>query len=291
MTERIEGGLRSKGRFYKKSEPGMPLVSIITVVRNGIKHLEQAIQSVLNQTYDNIEYIIIDGGSTDGTLDIIHSYDNQIAYWVSEPDEGISDAFNKGIANSAGNIIGIVNADDWLSENQIETGVMALVQSSADFVFGNLLFHDSNGEIKYKMYGDPDYANIITSKMPYLCHPTVLAKRAAYEKIGLFDVKLNIAMDYEWLLRLHKQGGKGMYVKNLTGHMRVLGASDISYLKALGEVRKITIRYGQSVIKADMLYLFRIAKGTIRRSLEKWLPNWFYNRIRGLVNRHYSIDL
>jgi len=197
---------------------------------------------VLTQTYDNIEYIIIDGGSKDGTLDVIRKYEDRIDYWMSEPDKGISDAFNKGIALSSGSIIGILNADDWLSENQIELGVNALNMSSAEFCFGNLLFHDHTGAIRYRIDGDPGYMKVIHSKMPNLCHPTVLVRRTAYERIGLFDSNVRFAMDYEWLLRLHKQGGKGIYVQNLDGHMRVHGTSDISHIKALNEVRQISIR-------------------------------------------------
>ena len=283
--ERIEGGLRTCGIFQRESAMDRPLVSIITVAFNAESTIEQTIRSVLRQTYDNVEYIIVDGNSSDRTLDIIRTYDDQIDYWMSEPDEGISDAFNKGIAQSIGTIIGIINADDWLSENQIELGVKALHESPADFVFGNLLFHDCNGEVKYKMYGDPGYTNIISSKMPDLRHPTVLVKRVAYERIGLFDADFCFAMDYEWLLRLHKQGGKGKYVKNLTGHMRASGVSDISYVQALKEVRKIAIRYGQSKIKANLLYLFRVAKSTTRRSLEKRMPNKFYHKLRKIVNK------
>ena len=91
-----EGGLRTKG-YFKKSYDDKPLISIITVVFNGERYLEQTIQSVIDQTYDNVEYIIIDGGSTDGTLDIIKKYEDKIDYWVSEKDNGIYDAMNKGI--------------------------------------------------------------------------------------------------------------------------------------------------------------------------------------------------
>ena len=97
-----------------------PLVSIVTIVYNGEKHLEQTIQSVLNQTYSNIEYIIIDGGSKDNTINIIEKYSDRLAYWISEKDNGISDAFNKGIAKSTGEIVGLINADDWYDFDAIK---------------------------------------------------------------------------------------------------------------------------------------------------------------------------
>ena len=113
-SPRIEGGLRTKGKFHKKSEPGRPLVSIITPVRNGDKYLEQTVQSVLAQTYDNVEYIIVDGASTDGTLAIIRKYESQIAYWVSEPDEGPNDAGNKAQNIASGDYALYLCADDYL---------------------------------------------------------------------------------------------------------------------------------------------------------------------------------
>jgi len=117
MTERTAGGLRTNGLFHKKSNPDHPLVSIITVVRNGEKYLEQTIKSVIYQTYDNVEYIIIDGGSTDGTLDIIRKYDDKIAYWVSEPDDGLYDAMNKGSNIASGDYALYLNAGDYFYQN------------------------------------------------------------------------------------------------------------------------------------------------------------------------------
>lgn len=97
-----------------------PLISIITVVYNGEKYLEQTIQSVINQTYKNIEYIVIDGGSTDGTLDIIKKYEEHISYWVSESDKGLYDAMNKGIGVAKGELIGMINSDDWYELEAVE---------------------------------------------------------------------------------------------------------------------------------------------------------------------------
>ena len=287
----IQGGKRIAKTFHNHSESERPLVSIITVVLNNEETIEQTIKSVINQTYSNIEYIIIDGGSTDGTLDIIRNYDDQIAYWLSEPDKGISDAFNKGIRLSTGEFIGILNADDWLSKDQVGNGVKALKNSSADFVFGDLLFHNSDGMVIYRINGDANYANIIHSKMPELCHPTVLARRQAFEQIGLFETQYRYAMDYEWLLRLHVHGRFGIYAKGIIGHMRVGGISDKSYLRALKEVRDIAIHYGQNRVIAYYFYIYRIIKGNVRRILENLIPKSLYHRIRRIINRRYSSNI
>jgi glycosyltransferase involved in cell wall biosynthesis len=108
-----EGGIRTRG-YIKSSEKSIPLISVVTVVRNGKKHLERAIQSVINQTYDNVEYIIIDGASSDGSLDIIKKYEGVLDYWVSEPDQGVYDAMNKGISLFRGDYILFLGCDDVL---------------------------------------------------------------------------------------------------------------------------------------------------------------------------------
>jgi glycosyltransferase involved in cell wall biosynthesis len=263
------------------------LVSIVTAVYNGGRFLEQAIESVRSQTYPNIEYTVIDGGSTDRTLEIIRKCEPHIALWVSEPDRGISDAFNKGIAASHGELIGLLNADDWLSPDQIARGVSALADPSFDFAFGDLQFHDEGGAATFVMSGDPDYASSIRSRMPELSHPTVLARRSAYERVGLFDTTLRYAMDYEWLLRLHVSGGRGRYVPGLLGHMRLGGASDAAFIDALREVRTSAMRYGQPALWAHSLFGLRVAKAAAGRCLERWAPRLVYHLARGLMNPRY----
>src|SRR6185369_14725253 len=113
-----------------------PLVSIITVAYNAYPFIEKTIQSVLSQTYSPIEYIIIDGGSTDYTVDIIKGYSNRIAYWSSEKDNGISEAFNKGLSKATGDIIGIINADDWYENDTVERVVYDF--GNADILYGDL---------------------------------------------------------------------------------------------------------------------------------------------------------
>ncbi len=263
-------------------------VSVITVVRNARHSLERTIRSVLAQTYASIEYIVIDGASTDGTLDVIRQYDDRIAYWVSEPDKGISDAFNKGIRAATGEYIALLNADDWMSDDQVAAGVAALQASSADYVFGDLLLHDTNGRILYRIKGDPEYKRVIQSKMPEVNHPTVLARRSIYDRVGLFDLGYHYAMDYEWVLRVHAQGGTGLYVEGIAGHMGLGGASDASFRKAVREVRDIAVRYGRNRMVAEIEYRYRIIKGEGRRLLERSLPQPLFDRLRTLFNPRYA---
>ena len=265
-----------------------PVVSIITAVKNSASCLERTIESVLGQSYVPIEYIIIDGGSTDGTVDIIRRYEDKITSWVSEPDKGISDAFNKGICAATGEFIALLNADDWLSEDQVATGVSALQGSQADYVFGDLLLHDAGGRVLYRIKGDPDYTRIIRSKMPEVNHPTVLARKSIYDRAGLFDLGYRYAMDYEWVLRVHAQGGTGLYVPAIAGHMGLGGASDASFRKAVKEVRDIAVRYGRNRMMAEFEYRYRVIKGAGRRLLERSLPQSLFDRLRTLFNPRYA---
>jgi glycosyltransferase involved in cell wall biosynthesis len=281
-----EGGLRTKG-YFKKSFEGKPLISVITVVLNGREHLEQTIQSVLNQTYDNVEYIIIDGGSTDGTLNVIKKYENAIDYWMSEPDDGISDAFNKGIMLSQGDYIGLLNACDWLSEGQLKIAGEKLHQSPYDFIFGDLIYCDLSANPKYRNKGDPTYAKKIRRVMPAINHPTVLARRSIFQKLGGFDIQYRIAMDYEWFLRVHTNGIIGVYEPRLVANMSLSGVSDVNFAEGFLEVRDISIKYGYPAILAWSLYYYRVVKGRMRRCLETMLPVKYMQKLRMMVNPLY----
>ena len=263
-------------------------VSLITVVMNGGAAFERAAESVFAQTYEPIDYIIIDGGSSDGTIDIIKSHADRLAYWISEPDRGISHAFNKGVAAATGTYVGIVNADDWLEPDQIEKAVLALEREEADFIFGDLAYHSPDGALLHVMRGDPDYASVIKSRMPALNHPTMLAKRTLFDLIGSFDERYQIAMDYDWVLRAHLAGRLGSYAPGLLGHMTLDGVSDRRFIDGLAEVGRIAQHHGQSRAKAWPLFGFRVAKGMAQRLLHRHAPAHLYDSLRRWVNPQYQ---
>jgi glycosyltransferase involved in cell wall biosynthesis len=273
------------------AEAARPLVSIVTVALNRAASIGRTIESVLGQVYRPIEYVVIDGGSQDGTVEVIGRYADRLGYWVSEPDRGISDAFNKGLARATGAVIGLVNADDWLAPEQIATGVAALQRGGADFVFGDLVYHAEDGRSLFRIRGDPDYARAIGRGMPDVNHPTLLARRAVYERVGGFDPDLRFAMDYDWLLRAHRAGFRGRYEPALVGHMTLEGVSDRRFRLAFAEVREIAIRHGQPRLSAWGLYGFRLAKGGTRRLLERLLPTGMHERMRRRVNRQFTPEL
>lgn len=264
-----------------------PLLSVVTTVRNGARTLPHTLESIRAQNFPGLEYIIADAGSTDGTLDIIRTNGDIVSHWQSEPDKGISDGFNKGIALSRGKYVTILNADDWLSPGQLALGVETLEETGADFVFGDLVYHDAEGRPLYRMAGESDYARRIGHVMPALNHPTVIVRRNAYERFGLFDLTLRLAMDYDLLLRLHRGGCRGVHDPRMIGHMTLEGASDTQSRKGLAEVRDISIRHGASVPSAWTRYLFRIVKGDTRRLLDRLLHPALANSIRRRINRQF----
>ena len=206
-NEKIEGGLRTRGAVHKKSEPGKPLISIITVVRNGEKYLDQTIQSVLNQTYENIEHIIIDGASTDGTLDIIRKHENQIAYWISEPDRGMYDAINKGIHISLGGIIATLNSDDMYLDKNVIAAVVEYCTRFPDTngVYGDMIRLYPDGKVRYKKLFQVNYKQLLISqRCTFVPHPTLFLKRKCFDEIGVYNSSYRYASDYDFILRCLK---------------------------------------------------------------------------------------
>jgi glycosyltransferase involved in cell wall biosynthesis len=203
--------LQNKIRLYVSSQSSqityLPLITVITVVLNGEKTLEETIKSVINQTYPNVEYIIIDGGSTDGTLDIIKKYEDYIDYWVSEPDKGIYDAMNKGVVVASGQWINFMNAGDkFFNDNTIffiYQNVKSL-NSNYDIVYGKVEIINEKGEIE-AIYGlnEKDSLKKLKKYMS-IPHQSTFYRLEFFKKTGKYDNDFKIAGDYEILLRSYK---------------------------------------------------------------------------------------
>lgn len=177
-------------------------VSIITTVFNNRDTIESAVQSVLGQNYPNIEYIIVDGGSNDGTIDIINKYKDRVAKFISEKDKGIYDGMNKGIRLASGDIIGILNSDDFYYDNNVISNVVKEFEiKNVDSVFADLVYINGNQKIvRYYSSSNFNPKKFAYGWMP--AHPTFFIKRKIYEKYGLFKTDYEIASDYELLVRL-----------------------------------------------------------------------------------------
>jgi len=270
------------------SDPDRPLVSIITVVFNNRRHLDRAMQSVFAQSYRNIEYIVIDGGSTDGTVELIRSHAGRLSYWHSAPDKGISDAFNMGVALARGDYVGLVNSDDWMSPDQVEQGVRALKASNSPFVFGDLIYYDAQGRRAYRIAGDPGYPAKLWHRMPQVTHPTALVRSSTYARHGLFDPRWKIGMDYDWLLRLNDHGLVGSHTPAIVGNMSLGGVSDRHWRQCLDEHCAIAVGHGGSPLILRSLLLIRKIKIGTRQRLEKWLPRKVIVRLRAAVNSSFE---
>jgi len=178
-----------------------PAFSIITVCLNSEKTVERTINSVLNQTFNDVEYIIIDGGSTDNTLNIIESYEEQITTIISEPDKGLYYAMNKGLALAKGRLIGIINSDDWYEPNTLDLVYQEYLKTGEEAVFHGLCKYYENGkEGKILSY----HHDIL--KYTNIAHPTCFISKEIYDEFGFFDTDYKIAADYELLLRLYSAG-------------------------------------------------------------------------------------
>jgi len=204
-----------------------PNISVITITLNAEKYLEQTIQSVLNQTYDNIQYIIIDGGSTDGTIDIIKKYESKVDYWESEKDTGIYDAMNKGLALTTGSMIGIINADDYYLPHTVQTVIESYKKGNADIYYGDMEILNASPSI-VKPNIDKMY------EMPSIFHPTCFVKKTVYDNIGKFNPIYKISGDYDFLLRCLKKQMTFYYIPQTFTVFRHGGLSSSCYSNVEG---------------------------------------------------------
>ncbi len=212
-------------------EPANPKISVITAVYNNRSTIRDTLESVLGQTYDHVEYIVIDGESDDGTLEIIEGYEERLDTFVSEPDDGIYSAFNKGVQRSSGDIVGILNADDFYANERVLARVVeAFAETDADCVYGDLVYVDEEDPEKVVRYwesGEYDPERLRNGWMPP--HPTFFVRQTLYEQYGGFSKDLDISADYELIIRLlYRHGADAAYIPETLVRMRTGGASNAS---------------------------------------------------------------
>lgn len=213
-------------------------ISLITACYNAGAHIGRCIESVIAQNYPNLEYIIIDGGSTDDTLSVIRRYDHFITKVISGPDKGVYDAMNKGILLATGDIVGTLNADDFFASNDILTTIgNVFLQRDADIMFGDLDYVNFNETISRRWRTRPYIKGIYNwGWMPP--HPTFYCKRMLFEKLGAYKLDYGTAADYELMLRfMHKTHLTTFYIDKVLVKMQRGGLSNKSFsnrLKAWG---------------------------------------------------------
>ncbi|OUT13777.1 glycosyl transferase [Campylobacter concisus] len=217
-----------------------PLVSIITAVYNGEKYLEQTIKSIINQTYKNFEYIIIDGGSTDGTVEIIKKYEDKISYWISEKDKGISDAFNKGVMAAKGDYINFQGDGDGFLSNKILEEIFKNIEAKESSIISTRIQRvDEKGNEIYtsKFVKNFDKRSLLFRMS--LPHQGLFVPKSYFDKYGLFDLNNKFCMDYEHLLRSYQNFPSVITMDIISARWRDDGIGNGKTLEIFKEYDKI----------------------------------------------------
>ncbi|MCF6204986.1 MAG: glycosyltransferase [Methylococcaceae bacterium] len=253
-SERVaQGGLRTQG-YFKRNQTDMPLITVVTVVFNGVKYLEQTIISVIEQSYANVEYIIIDGGSNDGTLDIIKKYESQIDYWVSEPDKGIYGAMNKGISLANGEWLNFMNAGDWFYSKNIIT-LITNSNIQADFIYGNHESRYPTTQVKHK-------AGLLKNvwKGMVFCHQSFFVRKELQLCHPYETSNYIISSDYDFISKLiYKYKMDSHYLDQCLSSIDAVGYSGDNVLACTLEQYKVAKKYNNHVF----LHFYYIYKFTI----------------------------
>ena len=234
-------------------------LSVITVVYNNIKTIGDAIDSVLGQYYTNIEYIIVDGASEDGTLQVVHQYKDRISIVISEPDKGIYDAMNKGIRAATGDVIGILNSDDIYANAKVTETIMNVFnqEPSVDIVYGDLVYVKSDNIFEVvRNWKSSSYYNRFFENGNVPPHPSLFVKRNVYKEVGLFNLNFKLAADYEIMLRIFKKYKfNSKYISETIVRMRLGGATNQSCLNIVRQNLEILRAWNQNDLKAPFLLM------------------------------------
>jgi len=239
----------------------MPRVSIIIAVYNGAKTLQHCIDSIVSQTYKNIELIIIDGGSSDDTVDMIKTNEEYIAYWESEPDRGIYHAWNKGLAKATGEWIAFIGCDDELAYDAALSDMLELADEGINFISGRMKILFESGEVEK---GEPWELDRMR-KWQCIAHPCSLHHTSLFEQFGLFDEQYKIAGDYEFLLRV-SGSIHGCFMDKIIVLMGGDGVSNSNIMGTLWEVLKIQREDNKiGLFKAILNFLIALLKSVFRK--------------------------
>ncbi len=247
------------------------LISIITIVYNGEKYIEECVNSIKNQKKENIEYIIIDGGSTDGTLDIIRNHPDGVDVLISEKDRGISDAFNKGIALAKGELIGLLNSDDYYSETCVNDVIAFYIANSKKkgIYFGDIRYFDeTSSHVRIS-----DYNSIW--KYTSIYHPSVFVSKAVYEEIGGFSEGFRYTMDAEFMHRAISRNVPFFHIPKCLSNFRTTGTSDVNYRKTYDEFYRSVAMYNDQGLRTKFWHFWVVFKKDISRTP---LGSYFYKR-------------
>lgn len=233
----------------------LPHITVVTICRNSAATLEETMQSVLSQDYppEAIDYVVIDGGSTDGTQDIALSHRDRLGYFVSEPDGGISDAFNKGIRAARGDVIVIINSDDVLLPGAMRA-VAAAWDGVTDIYRGNVIIR--NKDTGFVGRDIPSMRFPLVPLYVNVDHQGTFVTRACYERFGLYDTKFRYMMDHDFLTRCYQGGARLKRVEADVAEFRLGGVSVAPITAKRYDIRHIVLNNGGSRWLADMVYAY-----------------------------------
>lgn len=246
--------------------------SIITVCYNSAQTIEKTIQSVVSQDYANREYIIVDGLSTDGTMDIIEKYRDQIDIIISERDQGISDAFNKGIQHASGELIVIINSDDVLLPGALSK-VSQVWAPDVDILATNVIMKDA--ETGYECREVPSTTFPLMPFFRHVAHQGAYISRECYNKFGLYDTNIHWPMDLEYMIRVYIQGGRFKHADIDTAVFISGGTTNSnSILRKRKDYLYLVKKNGGNSVQAWMFYLFLVATQIIKKGLSIFGKNF-----------------
>lgn len=255
-------------------------ITIVTITYNSEKTIERTIQSIVSQNYGNVEYWIIDGASKDHTIDIVEKYVQKYSFikYSSEPDKGISDAFNKGIAKATGELIGLINSDDQLAEGALVAVDRTYSKTGADVIYGDTIVNDIENELRLlKHAGKPER---LKYEMPFI-HQSCFIRKNVYDQVGGYSENYKICMDYDMLARIFSQKFVFAYTNNVLSIFQYGGTSCQHPIRTINEDMRIASKYGLCT-KAVILYKIKhipinLAKLLLSK-LKIW--GWLYRRLK-----------
>lgn len=265
----LNGGLWKSGTYKSIGQANNPLITIITVVFNGERLLEKTILSVLHQGYSQVEFIIIDGGSTDGTVDLLRKYNDHIDYWVSESDSGIYEAMNKALKISRGDYVWFINSGDEVGGNDVLEKIM-LHGASHDYFYGNTRLVREDGS-DGKLVVAPKLLD--ARKMyrgMYVSHQSIIVRRSI---ASLYDLSIKLTADQKWIIDVLKKAKSGVYVNKVFSRYLLGGMSDIRAMECVLEkyaLAKRELAYADflgvalicciQILKLNVRNMFRVFK-------------------------------
>lgn len=243
-----------------------PKISIITISYNSASTIRKTIKSVIEQSYANKEYIVIDGDSSDGTQNIINEYRDHIDIYVSEKDNGISEAFNKGISLATGDLIVCINSDDYLLPDVLNK-VAEQYDGNYDLYCGNLILWDSETGNRCVIHPSLDFPTMPFFRKP--AHQGIFIKKQLYEQLGLYDTNIRYAMDLDFLMRATRNHAKFKHIDINIAVFRLGGATNDSIFKKKNEYIYIIRKNGGNIFQAYIYYWFMVITQNTKKILKK----------------------